>query len=150
MQKQRRSRQEKNCAAIKQCPASFSRDSFQFSSLTQSCPTSGFPVHHQLQEFTQTHVHQVGDDTTISCSVFPFSQLQSFPVSGSFQMSQFFSSGGQCIEVSALASILPMNIQDWFPLEWTCWISLQSRGHSRISSNTTVQKHQIFSAQLSL
>ena len=88
---------------------------------------------------------------TVSSSVMPFSScLQSFPASGSFQMSQFFASGGQSIGVSALASLLPMNIQDWFPLGWTGWISLQSKGLLRVFSNTTVQKHQFFSAQLSL
>ena len=86
----------------------------------------------------------------ISSSVVPFSCLQSFPASGSFQMSQLFASGGQSIGVSALVSVLPMNIQDWFSLEWTGWISLQSKGLSRVFSNTTVQKHQFFSAQLSL
>ena len=87
---------------------------------------------------------------TISSSVIPFSSLQSFPASGSFRMSQLFTSVGQSIRVSASTSVLPMNIQDWFPLGWTGWISLQSKGLSRISSNTTVQKHQFFSAQLSL
>ena len=87
---------------------------------------------------------------TISSSVFPFSShLQSFPASGSFQMSQFFTSGGQSIGVSASASVLPMNVQNWFPLGWTGWISLQSKGLSRVFSNTTVQKHQFFGAQLS-
>ena len=87
----------------------------------------------------------------ISSSVIPFSScLQSFPESGSFQMSQFFTSGGQSIGVSASASVLPMNIQDWFPLGLTGWISLQSKELSRIFSNSTVQKHQFFSAQLSL
>ena len=77
---------------------------------------------------------------TISSSVIPFSsRLQSFPASGSFPVSQFFASGGQSIEVSASASVLPMNIQDWFPLGWTGWISLQSKGLSRVFSNTTVQ-----------
>ena len=86
---------------------------------------------------------------TISSSVIPFSScLQSFPASGSFQMSQFFPLGGQSIEVSILASILPINIQDWFPLGWTGWISLQLKGLSRVLSNTTVQKHQLFSVQL--
>ena len=86
----------------------------------------------------------------ISSSVVPFSsRLQSFPASGSFQMSQFFSLGGQSIGVSASASVLPMNTQDWSLLGWTGWISLQSRGLSRVFSNTTVQKHQFFSAQLS-
>ena len=77
------------------------------------------------------------------------SHLQSFPASGSFQMSQFFPSGDQSIGVSASASVLPMNIQDWFPLGWTGLI-LQSKGLSRVFSNTIVQKHQFFSAQLSL
>jgi len=87
----------------------------------------------------------------ISSSVIPFfSCLQSFPASGSFQMCQFFASSGQSIGVSALASVLLMNIQDWSPLGWTGWISLQSKGHSRVFSNTTVQKHQFFSTQLSL
>ena len=76
--------------------------------------------------------------------------LQSFPASGTFLMSQFFASGSQSIEASALASVLPMNIQVWFPLGWTGWISLQSKGLSRVFSNTTVQKHQFFSTQLSL
>ena len=83
---------------------------------------------------------------TISSSVIPFSScLQSFPASGSFQMSQFFASGGQSIGVSASALVLPMNIQDWFPLGLTGWISLQSKGLSRVFSNT-VQKHQFFGA----
>ena len=88
---------------------------------------------------------------TISSSVVPFSScLQSFPASGSFQISQFFTSGGQSIGASASASVLPMNIHDWFPLGWASWISLQSKGLSRVFSNTTVQKHQFFGAQLSL
>ena len=88
---------------------------------------------------------------TISSSVVLFSFcFQSFPASGSFQMSQFFISGGQSIGVSASTSVLPMNTQDWSPLGWTGWISLQSQGLSRVFSNTTVQKHQIFCAQLSL
>ena len=85
---------------------------------------------------------------TISSSVVPFSSwLQSFPASGSFPMSQFFASGGQSIGVSV--SVLPVNIQDWFPLGLTGWISLQSKGLSRVFSNTTVQKHQFFGTQLS-
>ena len=116
------------------------------------CSAPGLPVHHQLLGFTQTHVHWVAD------AIQPFhplssplySCLQSFPASGSFQMSQFFASGGQSIGVSASASVLPMNIQDWFPLGWTGWISLQSKGLSRVFSNTTVQKHQFFSTQPSL
>ena len=87
---------------------------------------------------------------TVSSSVISFSCPQSFPASRSFQMSQLFTSGGQSIGVSTSASVLPMNLQDWFPLEWTGWISLQSKGLSRVFSNTTVQKHQIFGPQLSL
>ena len=87
---------------------------------------------------------------TISSSVVPFSScLQSFPASGSFQMSQLFASGGQSIGVSASTSVPPMNTQNWSPLGWTGWISLQSKGLSRVFSNTTVQKHQFFIAQLS-
>ena len=86
--------------------------------------------------------------STISLPVTPFSSCpQSFPASGSFLMSQFFASGGQSIGVSASTSVLPMNIQDWFSSELTGWISLQSKGLSRVFSNTTVQKHQFFSVQ---
>ena len=86
--------------------------------------------------------------SNISSSVIPFSScLQSFPASGSFPMSQFFASGGQSIGVSAPASVLPMNIQDWFPLGWTGWISLQFKGLSRVFSTPTVQKHQFFGSQ---
>ena len=88
---------------------------------------------------------------TISSSVIPFSpHLQSFPASGSFQMSQLFTSGGQSIGVLASSSVLPMNIQDWFPLWLTGWISSQSKGLSRVFSNKIVQKHQFFGALLSL
>ena len=88
---------------------------------------------------------------TISSSVVPITScLQSFPASGSFPMSQFFASGGQRIGVSVSASVLPMNIQDWFPFRLTGLISLQSKGLSRVFSSTIVQKHQFFSAQLSL
>ena len=83
-------------------------------------------------------------------SAVPFSHLQSFPASGSFQMNQLFAPGDQNIGVSASTSVFPMNIQDWFPLGWTGWISLNSRGLSRVFSNTTVQKHQFFGAKLSL
>ena len=87
---------------------------------------------------------------TISSSVIPFSScLQSFPASGSFQMSQLFAAGGQSIGVSASTSVLPMNTQDWSPFGWTGWISLQSKGLSRVFSNTTVHKQQFFCAQLS-
>ena len=84
---------------------------------------------------------------TISPSVVPFSCLQFYSASGSCLMCWLFTSGGQSTGVSASASVLPMNIQDWFPLGWTGWISLQSKGISRVFSNTTVQKHQFFSAQ---
>ena len=98
----------------------------------------GFPVHHQLPELVQTHIHRVGDAIQASHPVFPFSScLQSFPVSGSFQMSQFFTSDGQSIGVSASASVLPMDIQDWFPLGWTGLI-LQSKGLSRVFFNTSI------------
>ena len=132
----------------------------QFSSVTQSCLTlcdptdfsmTGFPVHHQLLEFTQTYVHWVSDAIQPSYPVIPFSShLQSFPASRAFQMSWLFPSAGQSIGVSASASVLPMNIQDWFPLGLTGWISLQSKGLSRVFSNTTVQKHRFFGTQLSL
>ena len=87
---------------------------------------------------------------TISASVVHFSCLQNFSASGSFQMSQLFTSGGQSIGVSASTSVLPMNTQDWSPLRWTGWISLQSKGLSTVFYNTTIQKHQFFGAQLSL
>ena len=87
----------------------------------------------------------------MSSSVIPFSSFpQSLPASGSFPVSQLFAWGGQSIGVSASASVLPMNTQDWSPVGWTGWISLQSKGLSRVFSNTTVQKHQFFCAQLSL
>ena len=87
---------------------------------------------------------------TISSSVVPYcSHLQSFPATGSFPMSQFFTLHDQSIGVSASTSVLPMNIKDGFPLGWTGWISLQSKGLSRVFSNTTVQKHQFFATQLS-
>ena len=131
----------------------------QCNSVTQSCPNCnpmdcsmpGLPVHYQFLGFTQTCPLSWWCHPTISSSVVSFTHhVQSFPASGSFQMSQFFTSGGQSIEVSASASILPMNIQDWVPLGWTGWISLQSKGLSRVFSHTTVQKHQFFGAQLSL
>ena len=135
--------------------------SVQFISFTQLClilcnpmycSMPGLPVYHQLLEFIQTHVHQVGD------AIQPSHPLSSpsppafniFPASGSFLMSQFFASGGQSIGVLTSTSVLPMNIQDWFPLGWTGWISLQSKGLLRLFASTTVQKHQFFSAQLSL
>ena len=105
--------------------------------------TAGLPVHHQLPQFTQIHVHRVGDAIQLShprSSLSPPapnpSQHQSFP------MSQPFTCGGQSTGISALVSFLPKNTQGWSPLEWTGWISLQSKGLSRVSSNTTAQKHQ--------
>ena len=132
----------------------------QFSSVSQSCltlcnpmdcTTPGFLVHHQLLQLVQTHVHWVGDAIQPSHPLsFPSPPTLSFPASGSFPMSQFFASGGQSIGVSASTSVLSMNIQDWFPLGWTVWISLQSKGLSRGFSNIAVQKHEFFSTQLSL
>ena len=133
--------------------------SVQFSPVAQACPTlcdpinsspPGHPVYHQLPEFTQLVCIE---------SVMPSSHLilccpllllpQSLPASRSFPMSQLFAWGGQSTGVSALASLLPNNTQDWSPLEWTGWISLQSTGLSRVFSKTTVQKHQFFGTQLS-
>ena len=134
--------------------------SVQFSSVAQSCPTlkphepqhtrppcpSPTPRVHPNPRPSSRWCHP-----TISSSVVPFSSCpQSFPASGSFQMSQLFTLGGQSIGVSASTSVLPMNTQDWFLLGWTGWISLQSKGLSRVFSNTTVWKHQFFGAQLSL
>ena len=134
--------------------------SVQFSSVSQSCPTlcdpmdcstPGFPVPHQLSEISQTHVHLVGDAIQSSHPLLSPSPL-------AFNLSRFrvFSNESVlCIRWpkywSFTFSISPsMNIQDWFPLGWTGWISLQSKGLSRVFSNTTVQRHQFFSAQLSL
>ena len=119
------------------------------------CSMPGSPV-HQLPEFTQTHVHWVGD--VIQTSVVPFSShLQSLPASGSFPMSWFFASGGQNIgvSVSASASALPMNIQDWFPWGWIGWISLQSKGtlksllQHQSSKASILQRSAFFMVQLS-
>jgi len=117
------------------------RNSVPFCSVTQSCPTlcnlmthstSGFPVHHQLLGFTQTQCpSSQWCHPAISSSVIPFSCPQSLPASGSFPMSQLFAWGGLSIGVSASASVLPMNNQDWSPLGWTGWISLQSKGLSK-------------------
>ena len=127
--------------------------SVQFSSVAQSCPTlctqmyrtkltrppcpspipGVYPSSCPLSQWCHP---------AISSSVVPFSCLQSFPASGSFPMSPFFASGSQSIGVSASTSVLPMNTQDWSPLGWTGWIFLQSKGLSKVSSNTTVQKHQ--------
>ena len=109
------------------------------------CPSSTPGVHPNPRPLSQW-CHP-----TISSSVVPFASCpQSFPASGSFQMSQLFKSGGQSNGVSASTSVLPMNTQDWSPLGWTGWIALQSKGLSRVFSNTTVQKHQFFCTQLSI
>ena len=130
----------------------------QFSSVAQSCPTlwdtvdystPGFPILHYLPEFTQAHVHWVGgchpsfsSSASPSPPTFNLSQHQGLiQWVGSFPVSWLFTSCGQSIRASAAASVLPMSIQDWFPLGWTDLISLQSRGLSRVFSNTTVQKH---------
>ena len=136
--------------------------SVQFSPVTQSYPilcnpmnhsTPGLPVHHQLPGFTQIHVHQVGDAIQPSHLCLPLILLPPIPPSISIFSNEstirmrwpnYWS-----FRVSASASVLPMNTQGWSPLEWTGWISLQSKGLSRVFSNTTVQKHQFFGAQLS-
>ena len=113
--------------------------------------TPGLPVHYQLRVYSNSCPLSRWCHPTISPSVIPFSSCpQSFPASGSFPMSQLFASGGQSTAVSASISVLPMNPQVWSPLGWTGWISLQSKGLSRVFSNTTLQKHQLFGAQLSL
>ena len=135
--------------------------SVQLSSVTQSCPAlcdpmdcsmPGFPVHYQLPEPTKTYVHWFSDViqpshplSSPSPATFNLSQHQ-----GLLKISQCFASGGQSIGISASASVLPMNIQDWFPLRLSGLISLQFKGLSRVFSNTTVQKYQFFSAQHSL
>jgi len=128
-------------------------------SVTKSCPTlcnpidysaPGFPVHQQLLELSNSCPSSWWCYLASSSSVVPFSSCpQSFPASGSFQVSRFFTSGGQNIGVSASASVLLMNIWDWFPLGWTGLISLQSKGLSRVFLSTTIWKHQFFSAQFS-
>ena len=114
------------------------------------CSMPGSPVLHYLSEFAQTHVHWIhGYHPTISSSVAPFSSCpQSFPASGSFPMSWLFKSGGPNIRASA--SVLPVNIQDWFPLGLTGLISLLSKGLPRVFSSTTIWKHQFFGSQPSL
>ena len=115
------------------------------------CSTPGFPVHHQLPELAQTHVHQVGD-------VIQPSHPLSSPSPPTFNLSQHQGLFQWVISSHQVAKVLEfqfqyqswMNIQDWFPLGWTGWISLQSKGFSRVFSNTTVQKHQFFRVQLSL
>ena len=128
----------------------------QFSSVAQSCPTlcdsmscstPGLPVQPNSRSPPKLMSLELVMPSNHLILYHPFSCLQSFPASGSFQMSQFFASGGQSIGISASASDLPMNIQDWSPLGWTGWISLQSKGLSRVFTNTTVQKNQFVSAQ---
>ena len=115
------------------------------------CSTPGFPVYHQLPELAQLMSIESVTPSNHLILCHPFSSdLQSFPASGSFQMSQFFASGGQSIGASASPSVLPMNIPDGFPLGLTGWISLQSKRLSRVFSNPTVQKHQFFDTHLSL
>ena len=127
-------------------------------SVTQSCltlcdpmdySTPGSPVRHHLPELIQTHVHWVGDAIQPSC---PLSSPSppAFSLSQSFPIIQLFSSGGRSIGASALATVLPMNVRDWFLLWWTGLISLQFKGLSWVFSNTTVRNHQFFGAQLSL
>ena len=134
--------------------------SVQFTSVAQLCPTlwdpmncsmPGLPVHHQLLEFTQTHVHRVSDaiqPSHLLSSPSPLAPNPSQPQS-LFQWVNSLHECGQSTGVSTLASFLPKNTHGWSPLEWTGWISLQSKGLSRVFSNTTVQKHQFFGLQLS-
>ena len=138
----------------------WNKNSVQFSSVAQSFPTLCDPWTSAWQASLSIPTPGVYPNScplspwchaTTSSSVVPCSSCpQSFPASGSFQMSQLFASGGQSIGVLASTSVLPMNTQDWSHLGWTVWISLQTKGLSRVFSNTTVQKHQFFSNQLSL
>ena len=134
---------------------------YQFSSVAQSCPTlcdpvnhstPGLPVHHQLPEFTQTHVHRVSDAIQPSHPLSSPSPLASNP-SQHQSLFQWVNSSHEVAKVlefhSALVSFLPKKSQGWSPSEWTGWISLQSKGLSRVFSNTTVQKHKFFCTQLS-
>ena len=135
------------------------KTSVHFSSVAQSCPTlcssmnhstPGLPVHHQLPEFTQTHVHRVRDAIQPSHPLSSPSPPAPNPsLHQTLFQSELFAWGGQSTGVSASASFLPKKFQGWSSSEWTGWISLQSKGHSRVFSNTTVQKHQFFSAQAS-
>ena len=126
----------KNTGILKSFSSVQSLSHVQFFVIPMDCSPPDFSVHHQLPELAQTHSHNRWCHPTISCSAVPVSScLQSFPASGSF-LSQFFTSGGQSIGASALASVLPMNIQDQFPLGWTGLISLQSKGLSRVFSTT--------------
>ena len=132
----------------------------QFSSVAQSCPTlcdpmdcstPGFPVHHQLMELTKLTSIELGVPSNHLILCHPLLLPPSiFPSLRVFSNESVLCTGGQSIGVSASTSVLPMNIQDWCPLGWTGWISLQSKGLSRVFSNTTVQKHQFFGVQPSL
>ena len=132
----------------------------QFSSVAQSCltlcdpmdcSTPGFPVHHQLPELAQIHVHWVGDAIQPSHPLLsPLLPPSIFPRIRVFLNESVLHFRWPSVGISASASVLSMNIQDWFPLGWTGWMSLQSKGLSRVFSNTMVQKHQFFSVQLSL
>ena len=131
--------------------------SVQFSSVTQSCRlfvtqwTAARQASLSITNSQSLPKLMSLESVMPSNHVVPFSSCpQSLPASGSFPMSQLFASGVQSIGVSASTSVLPMNTQDWSPLGWTGWISLQSKGLSRVFSSTTVQKHQFFGAQLSL
>ena len=134
------------------CWCSVPKSCLTFCNPMESMP--GSPVLHYLPEFAQVHVHWVGEaikpSRPLLCPFWRQESLQSFPASGSFLMSRLFTSGGQSIGASASASVLPMNIQDWFPLGWTGLTYLQSKRLSRDFSSTTVWKHQFFTAQLSL
>ena len=142
-------------------PQGKARIILKISSVAQSSPTlcdpmdcsmPGLPIHHQLLELTQTHVHRVGNAIQPSHPLLSPS-LPAFNLSQHQGLSQWVSSSHQVAKVlgvSAATSVLPMNSQDWYPLGWIGWISLKSEGLSRIFSNTTVQKHQFFGTQLSL
>ena len=146
--------------SLDQLPHHLKQNLPQFSSVTQSCPTLCDPMDCNTclpcpsptpRAYSNSCPLSWWCHPTISSSVIAFSScLQSFPTSGSFPMSQFFTTGDQSIGASASASVLPMKTQGWCPSEWTGWISLQSKGLSRVFSNTTVQKHQFFGAQFSL
>ena len=131
------------CSVAQLCPTLYD---------SMGCGTPGFPVLHNLLEFAETHVPWISDAIQPSHPLSPpFPPvLKSFPASGSFTMSQLFTSRGQKIVTSASKSVLPMNSHGWFPLDLTALISLQSKGLSSVFANTTVQKHHFFSTQPSL
>ena len=153
--------EEKKITGIYYMPRTILGTLVQFSSVAQLCPDSLQPHGPQHARppcpspTPRVHSNSCPSSSwchpAISSSVVPFSScLQSFPASESFQISQLFASGGQSIGVSASTSVFPMNSQDWSPLGWTSWISMQSKWLSRVFFNTIVQKHQFFGAQLSL